>query len=1370
MGGYTFSGTGFTAATSYYVKVSFDGGSTWYSINNATATSGTWLGTGLFTTDNNGEMQISFSHSRLTTLAAWPGNDGTINLRVSNLAQDTHYPGASGAAFTLDLTRPTISTAVIASNNSNTEYATTGDQISVTFTTSENLSTDASYDLSGNISGVSITASGSGTSWTAANTVSTHAEGAATFDITYYDANENIGASSLSATTDGSTVTIDKTAPTITTSIASNNSTTTLAKTGDVVTVSISSSEILSAAPTVTIDGNNVTPNPNTAASSYTAVRTMEAGDTQGTVAFAITNISDRAGNAASNVTAASNGTNVTFDSVNPTLTGITIASNNSLSSSLAKPDDVVTITFFTSEEAQTPTATIATEASSETNANGDQLSWTATKTMDADDANGTVAFTIDYYDLAGNQGTQATAVLSGSNVTYDRTDPAANSITVASSNSNSANYAMDGDVVSVTINTSEDLQSNAGLSPYGISSASIAGQSISAGNISAIAANQWKISYTLDGTETDGAASYAFTMADEAGNTATVTSAGSNVVVDNTAPTLSSVTIASNNTNDAYAKVGDVITLSITSSEDLTAAPTVFLAGRSATVNDVGGSASNFTATITGSTTDTQGQVAISIAFTDLSGNAGTTVTATTNGSSVTYDRGVPTLSAVTVTSNNDNTAYAKQGDIVTLSFTSSENVQASPTVTMDGNAATVSGSNTSWTAAYTMQNGDTEGDVNFTIDFTDISGNSGTQVTSLTSGNKIVYDETIPTLPTVDISSNNSNGATFAKVGDVITLAITGSENIQTPTVTIAGNAATITSGSNGESVYSATYTMQSSDNTGTVAFTVDFSDMANNDGTQVTAVANDADGGVTFDKQAPSFTAVTIASNNSNDATLAVVNDVITVNLTSDEAIKTGADPTVTVNSNTATVTRNSAVSFTATYTMSSPADDAIDGSSIPINISSYTDATGNAGSTVTATTDGSAVTYDKTVPTLGTVTISSDNTYDHLATSTDVITLTIVSSEDINSPTVSMLGSTADVTVSQGADASNWTATKTVTGGHSDGTAAFNIAYTDLAGNSGVAVTSLTAGSGVTVDKSTPSVTTASIASNNGSGAELAVPGNIVTLTLVTNENIVEPTVTIATQAATVSAGADAQNWTAAYTMTENESNGTIPFTIDYADSAGNTAGTHTALLNDADGNEVTYDKSKPVLSNVILKSDNSFDSTYAKSGSVVTVSFNSNEALLTSSVAVTIAGVSRSPSKSSSWDGTKEGWVATYTMTNATDDNGGDGYSVPFTIDFEDLNGYDGDQVTATSSGTGVTFDKTPPTATTLSYSSNNSNLTTLAKVDDVITASIVTSELIQTPVLTIAGNAVTDETAGGTDAIWSGTYTCLLYTSPSPRD
>ena len=100
----------------------------------------------------------------------------------------------------------------------------------------------------------------------------------------------------FTATTDGSSVTIDMTDPTLTTSIASNNSTSTLAKTGDIVTISISASEILQVAPTVTIDGNSITPNPNTSASSYSVARTMQGGDTQGEIAYLISNIKDRAG------------------------------------------------------------------------------------------------------------------------------------------------------------------------------------------------------------------------------------------------------------------------------------------------------------------------------------------------------------------------------------------------------------------------------------------------------------------------------------------------------------------------------------------------------------------------------------------------------------------------------------------------------------------------------------------------------------------------------------------------------------------------------------------------------------------------------------------------------------------------------------------------------------------------------------------------------------------------------------------------------------------------------------------------------------------------------------------------------------------
>ena len=1363
-GGFKIDGDSFTASTNYFVQVSFDNGSTWHYIENAFATLGTWIGSGMFKSDANGEFFVEFSHARLTSLAAWPGNNGTINCRLTNQAGTVYYPGAAGSAFTLDLELPTISTASITSDNDDQAWAIAGDVITISFTSSENLSTDSEYPISGDISGVNINSSGSGTSWTASNTVSTHAEGAATFDISFYDVNENLGGTSLSTTTDGSSVTIDVTTPVITTSIVSNNSTNTLAKANDVVTLSIASTELLKTAPTVTIDGNNITPNPNTSASSYTVTRTMVDGDTQGSVAFVVSNIKDRAGNQASNQTSASDGTNVTFDSVDPTLSSVTIASNNAISSSLAKPDDIVTLTFYTSEKSQVPDVTIAGENATEANDNGDQLTWTATKTMDPEDADGTVAFTIDFYDLAGNQGTQATAVTSGGTITFDKTAPATNTITVASSNSN-ATLAKTGDVITVTVVASENLQTDDDLTPWGISSASIAGQSIAASNISTSTATNWEISYTLTGAESDGSAGYAFTLADAAGNTTDVSSAGSTVAIDNTKPTLTLVNIESNNANSSYAKEGDVITLTLTSSEDLIGNPTIFLAGRSATVAAVGGSATNYTASLTTNNTDTQGNVAISIAFSDLAGNAGDAVIATTNSSSVFYDRTVPTLSAVTMASNNANTAYAKEGDIVTISFTTSENIQdtddaSPPAATIGGETATVSGSGTSWSAAYTMQDGDTEGDLAFTLDFTDIAGNSGSRVTTLTSGSLVKYDETIPTLTTVDIASNNSNGATLAKVGDVITVSITASENIQTPTVTISGEAATIATGNNGESVFTATYTMQSSDNTGTIPFTVDFSDLANNDGAQATATVNDADGNVTFDKQAPAFSTVTIISNNSNNTALAIVNDVITLNLTSDENIKTGSDPTITINGNNTTITRNSATSFTATYSMSSPADDAIDGSSIPINISAYTDATGNVGATVTATTDGSAVTYDNTLPTLGTVTISSDNTYDWLAKVDDKISLSIASSENINTPTVSMLGSTADVTVTQGATASSWTAEKTVTGGHGDGTAVFSITYTDIAGNSGAAVTALTGGDdAVTIDKTAPTITTASIASNNSSGDEFAVPGNIITLTVVSNEDITEPTITIATQNADVSQGSDAQNWTATYTMTENETGGTIPFSIAFSDSAGNDGTDVTALVNDADGNAVNYDKSQPVLSNVTLISDNAFNSAYAKSGSVVTLSFDANEELSTSSVVITINGVNRTPSKSLSWDGTKESWVATYTMTDATDDNGGAGYSVPFTVDYVDLNGYAGDQVTATSSGVGVTFDKTAPSILTLSYSSNNSNLSSRAKVGDVISVDITGSEALQTPVLSIAGNDVANETAGGTDAIWTGSYT-----------
>ena len=121
---------------------------------------------------------------------------------------------------------------------------------------------------------------------------------------------------------------------------------------------------------------------------------------------------------------------------------------------------------------------------------------------------------------------------------------------------------------------------------------------------------------------------------------------------VDGVAPVLSAVSISSNNDGDLaapeWAKTGDVVTLTFTSSETI-AAPTVLIQGVAATsVTNIG---NNWTATRTMTVTDTpQGTLGFSIAFADVAvptPNTGTTVTATGDDSTVFFDRTAPSVNA---------------------------------------------------------------------------------------------------------------------------------------------------------------------------------------------------------------------------------------------------------------------------------------------------------------------------------------------------------------------------------------------------------------------------------------------------------------------------------------------------------------------------------------------------------------------------------------------------------------------------------------------------------------------------------------------------------------------------------------------------
>ncbi|MFZ2149735.1 MAG: peptidoglycan-binding protein [Minisyncoccia bacterium] len=135
-------------------------------------------------------------------------------------------------------------------------------------------------------------------------------------------------------------------------------------------------------------------------------------------------------------------------------------------------------------------------------------------------------------------------------------------------------------------------------------------------------------------------------------------------------------------------------------------------------------------------------------------------------------------------------------------------------------------------------------DGTYNCTVRVTDAAGN----LSNLLAASAFTIDTTDPTLTSVNISSNNANTA-YAKVGDTVTLAFSSSEDIQTPVVTIGGNVAVV---SGGPTAWSATYIMTGGDTEGTVAFTIDFSDIVGNAGTTVTAVTDASS--VTFDRTAP------------------------------------------------------------------------------------------------------------------------------------------------------------------------------------------------------------------------------------------------------------------------------------------------------------------------------------------------------------------------------------------------------------------------------------------------------------------------------------------------------------------------------------
>ena len=314
-------------------------------------------------------------------------------------------------------------------------------------------------------------------------------------------------------------------------------------------------------------------------------------------------------------------------------------------------------------------------------------------------------------------------------------------------------------------------------------------------------------------------------TITDLAGNalsTAGLPETFTGVIIDTTAPTVSSVTATAGDYD-----AGKALTLTLTMSEavDVTGTPTLTLndGGTATYVSGSGSSALVFSYTVAaGQNTSALEVTGVTGTIKDLAGNALSTAGLPETFTGVIVDTTAPTVSSVTATAGDYDA-----GKALTLTLTMSEavDVTGTPTLTLnDGGTATyVSGSGSSALVfSYTVAAGQNTSALEVTGvtgTIKDLAGNALSTAGLPETFTGVIVDTTAPTVSSVTATAGDYDA------GKALTLTLNMSEAVNvtgTPTLTLNdGGTATYVSGS-GSSALVFSYTVAAGQNTSALEVT--------------------------------------------------------------------------------------------------------------------------------------------------------------------------------------------------------------------------------------------------------------------------------------------------------------------------------------------------------------------------------------------------------------------------------------------------------------------------------------------------------------------------------------------------------------------
>ena len=934
---------------------------------------------------------------------------------------------------------------------------------------------------------------------------------------------------------------------------------------------------------------------------------------------------------------------NLTIDQTNPTLSNLTIYSNNH-NTSLATLGDILNITITS--------------------------------------PNGPIAFNITAYDGTSNK-FNITQDAASANVIIDTANPTLSNLTIYSNNSRT-DYAMAGHLLNITITANEALKT-ANVTVFGITSMMIVNGTTASANV------------TVDENSAEGVVSFNITAFDLAGNSLTVNQTqldSSNLTIDQTNPTLSNLTIYSNNHNTSLATLGDILNITITVNESLSSANiTILDATYTMSIADM---VANASVIVNASHAD--GKVEFNITAFDLAGNSLTVNQAQLDSPNITIDENVPSVTNLTLYSNNSNSSLARAGDLINITLEASEQIY-NATLEILGTEINMTESNNIAYANISVLQNSPNGPVTFNITAYDGTGNKF-NITQDDASANVIIDTTNPALSNLTIYSNNSR-TDYAMAGHLLNITITANEALKTANVTVFGiTSMMIVNGTTA----SANVTVDENSAEGVVSFNITAFDLAGNSLT-VNQTQLDSSN-LTIDQTNPTLSNLTIYSNNHNTS-LATLGDILNITITVNESLSSA---NITILDATYTMSIADMVANASVIVNASHADGKVE-----FNITAF-DLAGNSLTVNQTQLDSPNITIDENVPSVTNLTLYSNNSNSSLARAGDLINITLEASEQIYNATLEILGTEINMTESNNIAYANIS----VLQNSPNGPVTFNITAYDGTGNK-FNITQDAASANVIIDTANPTLSNLTIYSNN-SRTDYAMAGHLLNITITANEALKTANVTVfgITSMMIVNGTTASAN----VTVDENSAEGVVSFNITAFDLAGNSLTVNQTQL---DSSNLTIDQTNPTLSNLTIYSNN-HNTSLATLGDILNITITVNESL--SSANITILD-------------------ATYTMSiadmvanasvivNASHADG----KVEFNITAFDLAGNSLTVNQTQLDSPNITIDENVPSVTNLTLYSNNSN-SSLARAGDLINITLEASEQIYNATLEILGTEI----------------------------